>query len=296
VRQTLFRIDGITEHEPLFGTLNPHPSGKEPRGTHVGRKSDGGIASTKLHSFARQHEIGTQRDPDTFGLLQDDIEIVALRQGDFAGWGLRFANETCGHLRFMHELLLRMYWRMVAWLISARMPEVRFDLAFDCPPYAGSYRHVLPGPIQYSQPLSALWIYADKLSEPIRRDEAALHSFIADIQTNVVLPWRRDDDISDRVRFYLQSCLPVWPDLVSTASALHMSASTLQRQLAKEHNSFQSLKDELRRDMAILRLTTTNVQLTALAIELGFSDSAAFQRAFKSWTGSSPGTYRLRLD
>ena len=71
-----------------------------------------------------------------------------------------------------------------------------------------------------------------------------------------------------------------------------MSTSTLQRRLASEGASFQSLKDELRRDMAIVRLNTSTISLGALAYELGFADSAAFQRAFKGWTGSAPGAYR----
>jgi AraC-like DNA-binding protein len=86
--------------------------------------------------------------------------------------------------------------------------------------------------------------------------------------------------------------MPVWLDLSAAAHALHMSVSTLHRNLSQEGTTFQTLKDELRRDIAISRLITTNVSLGALATELGFSDSAAFQRAFKCWTGSPPGEYR----
>jgi AraC-like DNA-binding protein len=73
-----------------------------------------------------------------------------------------------------------------------------------------------------------------------------------------------------------------------------MSVSTLQRHLAGEGSSFQQVKDHLRRDLAIVRLNTSTIQLSALASELGFSDQAVFQRAFKTWTGSAPGAYRRR--
>ncbi|RYF31488.1 MAG: AraC family transcriptional regulator, partial [Comamonadaceae bacterium] len=73
---------------------------------------------------------------------------------------------------------------------------------------------------------------------------------------------------------------------------LRMSASTVQRRLAAEGTSFQSLKDELRRDLAIVRLNSSTVPLAQLAYELGFADSPAFQRAFKGWTGSAAGAYR----
>lgn len=109
-----------------------------------------------------------------------------------------------------------------------------------------------------------------------------------------MLPRRKDDDVSTRVRMHLQKTMPAWPDLASTARALHMSVSTLQRHLMAERTTFQALKDELRRDLAINRLNTSAVPLVALAAELGFSDSAAFQRAFKCWTGSPPGAYRRR--
>ena len=40
-----------------------------------------------------------------------------------------------------------------------------------------------------------------------------------------------------------------------------------------------------RRDMAIVRLTSSEASLIAIAADLGFTDSTAFQRAFKVCTG-----------
>ena len=73
---------------------------------------------------------------------------------------------------------------------------------------------------------------------------------------------------------------------------LRFCQETSQRRLAEEHTSFRAVKDSLRRDMAIARLNSSQVPLAVLADELGFSDSAAFQRAFKGWTGVPPGSYR----
>ena len=193
---------------------------------------------------------------------------------------------------FLHELLLRVFWRLLAWLAGGRLPAARFDFAFESPPYAGSYGKLFPAPLQFEQYQSAFWFDAAMLQHPVRRDEAALRAFLADAQANVLVPRRGDDVVSARVRRHLQHAQPAWPDLAATADALHMAASTLQRRLAADGTSFQALKDELRRDLAIVRLNTSTVPLAALADELGFADSAAFQRAFKSWTGSAPGAYR----
>ncbi|MOA44050.1 Helix-turn-helix domain protein [compost metagenome] len=66
----------------------------------------------------------------------------------------------------------------------------------------------------------------------------------------------------------------------------------MQRHLAQENASFQTIRDHLRRDWAIYRLQTARLAIPQLAEELGFADSASFQRAFKRWTGRTPGQVR----
>jgi len=237
-------------------------------------------------------EVAIRRVARTFHLLQDDVVLEPVREGALAGLALRFADPAVARPAFLHELLLRVIWRLVAWLAGGRLPAARFDFAFETPPYAGSYGKVFPAPLHFGRQRSAFWFDARRLQDPVRRDEAALRAFLADAQTHVVVPRRADDVVSARVRSHLQQAQPAWPDLAATAEAMHMATSTLQRRLASEGTSFQSLKDELRRDIAIVRLNTSTVPLATLADELGFADSAAFQRAFKCWTGSAPGAYR----
>ena len=246
-----------------------------------------------VRSAAGEDTLGSamRRAGRAFGLLQTEVELQLVQAGPLAGLRLHFNDPAAAQLVFLHELLLRSFWRLLAWLAGGRLPAERFDFAFANPPYAGSYGKIFPAPLRFEQQQSAFWIDARHLQQPVRQDKAALRSFLADARANVIVP-RRTDLISERVRLHLQKAQPAWPDLGATAVAMHMAASTLQRHLASDGTSFQALKDALRRDLAIVRLHTSSVPLAALADELGFADSAAFQRAFKHWTGSSPGAYR----
>jgi AraC-like DNA-binding protein len=76
------------------------------------------------------------------------------------------------------------------------------------------------------------------------------------------------------------------------AKQLHTTASTLRRRLDEEGQPYQSIKDELRRDLAINYLSRSRDSVMDVAIALGFADPSAFHRAFKKWTGANPGEYR----
>ena len=76
--------------------------------------------------------------------------------------------------------------------------------------------------------------------------------------------------------------------LDSIAQELHMSGRTLNRKLQQEGVSFRRLYDKYRLEQSLNMLNQHNVNITHVALELGFSDSSAFTRAFKRWTGETP--------
>ena len=80
----------------------------------------------------------------------------------------------------------------------------------------------------------------------------------------------------------------------SVASALGLSRQTLYRRLKAEGATFEQLLDELRRRLALRYVGREGMSAKAAAWRLGFSDPAAFSRAFKRWTGTSPSEYRSR--
>ena len=78
------------------------------------------------------------------------------------------------------------------------------------------------------------------------------------------------------------------------ARKLGLSRQTLFRRLKAEGVTFEKVLDELRHNMAVHYLSEKKASVNETAYLVGFSDPAAFSRAFKRWTGSSPRMMRLK--
>ena len=243
---------------------------------------------------SRDLEGALQRFCRGFAVLQDEVALTLVRDGAQAGLCIQLLQPG-NRPHFLHEFLLRVTWRLAAWLAGGSLKVQRFDFAFAEPPHVVDYARVFPARLNFGQSTSAFWFDARHLSRAFGRDQAAVQAFLASLPASVIAPRLESEGIAARVRAHLLHTVPKWPGLTALAKALHVSAPTLQRQLAAANTSCQTLKDELRRDLAISRLATSAVSFGQLADELGFSSAAGFQRAFKTWTGSTPGLYRARL-
>jgi len=80
-------------------------------------------------------------------------------------------------------------------------------------------------------------------------------------------------------------------DCASVAAELRLSDRSLRRRLTEEGTSFRTLLQEARKERARIILGKPGISLAVAADQLGYSDTAAFSRAFKEWTGVSPGRF-----
>lgn len=96
-------------------------------------------------------------------------------------------------------------------------------------------------------------------------------------------------DILSRIRLGLMERLPsgrVTED--DMASMLNMSQHTLQRRLREHGETFRSLLAQVRIDLAERYVRGRDLSMTEIAFLLGYNDTSAFSRAFRSWFGMSP--------
>lgn len=95
-----------------------------------------------------------------------------------------------------------------------------------------------------------------------------------------------------RARRALASMLGDPPNVGRVAAALRMSPRTLQRRLAARGLTLQCLAEEARMAAALAFVREGRRPLGEVASLLGYSELRAFLRAFKRWTGRTPGAFR----
>jgi len=110
---------------------------------------------------------------------------------------------------------------------------------------------------------------------------------------NALMKLRSEDRIANEICHHVVQLLENGaPGINAVAKRMNCSGRTLQRRLAERNLSYQMLLDYVRKGRAIELLKKTSLPITQIASQTGFADDSTFHRAFRRWTGFSPGSYR----
>ena len=199
---------------------------------------------------------------------------------------------------FAFEWLLRLLHGLACWLAGRGLSLDSVVFPYRQPAHVADYAliftedsHFAPTAPGATGTLLARF-NANLLDLPLRRDEAALTAFLDGAPGKITTLYRRDRDMVIRVRDLLRAALPATLDLDAVAGRLYLSPRTVHRRLEQEGSSFRAIKDALRRDLALSRLTKSDDPVAKIAADLGYADPSAFYRACVAWTGMAPAHYR----
>lgn len=192
------------------------------------------------------------------------------------------------------DLFIKLVHGMACWLTGKTLPLRHVALRTSRVHVCGELMNWFPGPLRFDQTYSALALDDSWMEQAVVRGKPDLEAFMAAAPGNWITCRFDDERLHERVRRYLESVLPASATAESAAAALHLSTRSLHRRLHQEQTTFQRIKDELRRDLAMHKLTRGAQPIAAIAFELGFDSITSFHRAFKGWTGATPGVYRLQ--
>jgi AraC-like DNA-binding protein len=261
-----------------------------------------GLGRSKPGSFAmmchavincRNLEKALNRGLLFYSLFPDAPRLTLTREDEMIRLSLD-DSQLWDPDHFLTESLLVIWHRFGSWLIGQRIRLEQATFSYPRPEHGAEYDLLFSCPLGFSAENSSLLFHSRYLNMPLLQDERTLKHFLERSPADLL---SRPDDghsLSSQLRRLLSRDTSPWPDLEAVAAHLHISPQTLRRHLREEGTSFQELKDQLRRDIAIYHLSRNDLSLQQIAEQLGFSEPSAFHRAFKKWTGLTPGAYRAQ--
>jgi AraC-like DNA-binding protein len=194
---------------------------------------------------------------------------------------------------FAHELLLMLLYGVSCWLVGRRIPILRTEFSYAEPAHSAEYRLMYCADLRFNRPNTVIAFDASYLDLPVVQNERSLKEFLRTAPESILVKYKNSSSLTARVRRRLRQFPPgELPDFEGLTDELNMTPATMRRRLHEEGASYQSIKDELRRDLAISYLSHSSRSVMDIALELGFSERSAFHRAFRKWTGASPGEFR----
>jgi len=181
--------------------------------------------------------------------------------------------------------------RILKWLAAENYELKAVSLPHKPIAALSEYQRFFGAPILINQERAALHLHRRTLDSQPHSSNPALRELAQDY---IARHFRNPAEmVSASVRKALRIHLATpRADKNRIAAMLALHPRTLQRKLASEGTSFDEIKDEIRKELALQYLWETKIPMSQLANILGFSEQSALSRATKRWFGHSPKDVR----
>ncbi|HEV3105756.1 MAG TPA: AraC family transcriptional regulator [Trinickia sp.] len=226
-------------------------------------------------------------------LVLDDMAVETHVSSERVRLMYRLRDGARDKAMFAYATHFILVYGVVSWLVGRRIPilAARFRCA---EPAAGhEYRLMLCDDLRFDERESYVDLAPAFLDLPVIQTAKSLKTFLRDAPASFIVKYRNPDSLTARVRRALRARpIAEWPAAHTLAVELGTAEATMRRRLKREGYTYQSIKDGLRRDMAIAALQAGEQTIADIAVAVGFAEPSAFHRAFRKWTGGRPTDYR----
>ncbi len=195
--------------------------------------------------------------------------------------------------RFVVDSVLAGWAAQLAALAGQPVPVEKVDIEFPSTGYAEQYGALFGCPVEFACETNQLRL--NQASLALRNPEHCPSTWrhLLEICERELEQLTRTRSLRERISQLLGPLLNGRePDLEEVAARLQLPTWTLRRKLTEEGTQYRAILNDTRRDLAMAYIRDTELAFGEIAYLLGFASAEAFQRAFKRWSGQTPGEFR----
>jgi AraC-like DNA-binding protein len=203
---------------------------------------------------------------------------------------LRVITESEAPSPAAHELCFALVVRHARTMLADRLPITEVCFTHDASlSQVAHYRAFFEAPVRFGASRTELVLPRSALEKPLTSADPNLLAILRPTaEETLARGSAQSPPFTERVRRQIGEALH------NDDAQLGMTGRSLQRRLKEEGAVFQTLRDEMRRDLAD-RYLGQGMSFNEISFLLGFSEPSAFFRAFKRWTGLTPFERRANL-
>ena len=196
--------------------------------------------------------------------------------------------------RFVVDSLLAGWLAQLSSVAGMPLHAERIDIEFEAPAYAEQYQGLCLTPVHFAAETNQLRLNRNQLELRNSTHCPSTWQHLLQLCELELEQRTRIRSLSERIVQLLGPLLSGGhePDLEEIANRLQLPTWTLRRKLAEEGTQFRTILNDTRRDLAMAYIRDTELAFGEIAYLLGFASAEAFQRAFKRWSGVTPGDFR----
>ena len=257
------------------------------------KKSPPGTFEMSMNSCIHYKTLGIALEKYFFfwSLVHQDFLFKQSTNGEITKITLEIYNPDLENSMFSTYAALLLL-RLSSWLTNRLFIIDRLNLRMTEPASAYDYQELFPCQVNFNHKENSFSFHRESLNLPIVKSHSDIFEFTF-IAENIITQKGVDKSLTGEIKRMFFQGDEIRPIMLKTVSeVLGISTDTIRRRLKKEENSFAEIKESIKRDRALFYLESSEVAISKISELAGFSEPATFNRAFKKWTGKTPGDYR----
>lgn len=161
------------------------------------------------------------------------------------------------------------------------------------PSYRAEYERIFQCPVVFDARWNAMRMDPELHSRRVALQPRYVFGVLSERAEALLKELEQSKSMRGKVELQLMPVLHTGDiSMDAVAARMGVSRQTLFRRLKAEDTTFEKVLDELRHRLALHYLSGKRASVNETGYLVGFSDPAAFSRAFKRWTGRSPSEMR----